>query len=72
MKNKIGSSVRNALMVAAVLAASAATAKADGVSEALDAMGDLATSVGGGAAAVLAVALVFVGIKLGKRLLGKV
>lgn len=58
--------------VAAIVLGTAAAAKADGISEALTEMGTFATSVGGGAAAVIAVAVVFAGIKLGKRLLGKV
>lgn len=60
-----------ALMGAAVLAASV-PAKADGIADAITSMADLATDVGAGSLAVITVALVFVGIKLGKRLLGKV
>jgi len=63
------------LLAAALLAASASPALAtgdDGIGDAITSMGGLATSVGGGAAAVIAVAVVFVTIKLGKRLLGKV
>lgn len=58
--------------VAGIALATAGAAKADGVTEAITEMGDMATSVGGGAAAVIGVAVVFALIKLGKRLLGKV
>lgn len=54
------------------LLASATAAKADGISDALTEMTDLSTSIAAGSAAVIAVAVVFVGIKLGKRLLGKI
>ncbi|MES2505398.1 MAG: hypothetical protein V4599_01765, partial [Verrucomicrobiota bacterium] len=56
-------------LVAGIALASAGAAKADGITEALSEMGTMATAVGGGAAAVIAVAVVFTGIKLGKRLL---
>jgi len=76
MKNKLTSQISTrasalAGVGAAMLAASPA-AKADGIADALDEMGGLSTALGAGTAAVIAVAVVFVGIKLGKRLLGKI
>jgi len=68
MKTKLNKLVA----VATVLGATAMNAKADGVADALDAAGDYSTAVGAGSTAIIAVALVFVGIKLGKRLLSKI
>ncbi len=76
MKNKLASKISNRIMAVALagaaLMASAPAAKADGIADALDEMTGLGTAVGAGSAAVIAVAVVFVGIKLGKRLLGKI
>lgn len=71
MIKKNGMGIERAAIAGAVLLAAGA-AKADGISEALTEMTGFATAVGGGAAAVIGVAVVFAGIKLGKRLLGKV
>lgn len=46
-------------------------AKADPIADAVTELGTLATSVGGGATALLSIAVVFVGVKLAKRLLNK-
>jgi len=75
MKNitsKISNRIMALALAGAALMASAPVAKADGVADAISEMGDLGTAVGAGSTAVIAVALVFVGIKLGKRLLGKI
>ena len=74
MKNRIHSSlVRYGVVAATALAPLAARADdADPIGTAVTDMGSLSTSVGAGATAILAVAMVFVGIKLARRLLGKV
>ncbi len=75
MKNiasKISNRILAVALTGAAIMASAPVAKADGVADALDEMSGLGTAVGAGSAAVIAVAVVFVGIKLGKRLLGKI
>jgi hypothetical protein len=52
--------------------AGAATAKAaDPIADAITQMGTLATSIGGGTTVVLGVVAVFVGLKIAKRLMGK-
>lgn len=74
--NNITSKVSNRIMALALvgtaLVASAPMAKADGIADALTEMEGMGTAVAAGSAAVIAVAVVFVGIKLGKRLLGKI
>lgn len=59
-------------LATAGLLASATAAKADPIADAITELGTLATAVGGGATAILSVAVVFVGIKLARRLLNKV
>jgi len=72
MKNIIKNKLGRVATIAAFALASVQSAKADAISEAVTELGDLDTAVAAGSAAIVAVALVFVGIKLGKRLLGKV
>lgn len=59
-----------ALAVVAVVVATQVPARADGISEAVGEFTALGTAIAGGAAGVIAIRLAFVGIKLGKKLLG--
>jgi len=71
MKQKPSLKARAAAIIAAT-AAAATSAMAGPVEDATDAIDSMATPVGAGITAIFTIALLFVGVKMGKRLLGKV
>jgi len=70
MKNS--SKFASTLAIALVMAATSANAQAGVITDAISGVTAAATEMGPGYAAILTIAVAIVGLKLGKRLLGKV